>query len=118
MLTQIDSLREDTLVYELDGYITKEEIEYIEKGIEFMLTAFDKINLMVYINAKGESLSSLLEEFQLGANYANRINKIAYISNKNYWKLVIAIDNLSTQYREKYFDVTDIAKAWDWIYEE
>jgi len=118
MLTQIKSLREDTLVYELDGYVTNEDIEYIDRGIEFMLSKLDTINLMIYINAKGEGFNTLFREFQLGKKYSNTINKIVFISNKNYWNLLVSIDNLSTKYKEKYFDIDNIAKAWDWIDED
>jgi hypothetical protein len=70
---------------------------------------------MIYINAKGEGFDALFEEFHLGKKYANYINKIAFISNKNYWNLIVLIDSLSTKYKEKYFDIDEIAKAWDWI---
>jgi len=115
MLTQIDSPRKNTLVYELDGYVTKEDIDYIEKGIEFTLTAYDSINLMIYINAKGEGFDTLVKEFQVSKKYIDYINKIAYIFNKNHWNFLVSIDNLSTKYKEKYFDIDAIAKAWDWI---
>lgn len=118
MLTQIDSQRKDTLVYEMSGFISKEEIEYIDNGIDFMLSAFNKINLMIYINVKGESISSLLKEFQLGIKYADNINKIAFVSDKKYLGLLVSIDNLSTKIREKYFETRDIAKAWYWLAEE
>jgi len=115
MLTQIESLREDTLVYELDGYVTNEDIDYIDRGIEFMLSKLDTINLMIYINAQGEGFDTLVKEFQVSKKYIDYINKIAYISNKNYWNFLVSIDNLSTKYKEKYFDIDAIAKAWDWI---
>jgi len=118
MLTQIESQRKDTLVYELDGFISNEEIEYIDEGIDFMLRTFDRVNLVIYINAKGESLASFIKEFQLGAKYAGSINKIAFLSDKNYWNILITLDNFTTRYKEKYFNIDDIAKAWDWINED
>jgi hypothetical protein len=84
MLTQIDSPRKNTLVYELDGFVTKEDIEYIDRGIEFMLSKLETINLMIYINAKGEGFDTLFKEFQVSKKYIDYINKIAFISNKNY----------------------------------
>ena len=118
MLTQIKSLREDTLVYELDGYVNKEDIECINDGIEFKLSKLDAINLMIYINAKGEGFDTLIQEFLLALKYSNDINKMAFISDKNYWKLLVTLDNMSSTYKEKYFDIDDIAKAWDWIGED
>ena len=95
--------------------IHQEKTNYIEKGIEFKLLKFDSINLMIYINAKGEGFDSLIEELQLTIKYSNDIHKMAVISNRNYWKILVSIDNMSSKYKEKYFDIHDIAKAWDWI---
>ncbi len=63
MLRQINSLRVDTLVYELYGFIT------IDKGIEFLLSKFDEINLMICINSKEESFGAFIKEFQAGIKY-------------------------------------------------
>ncbi len=118
MLTQIDSPRKDVLVYELDGYITKDDIGYIDNGIEFTLSRYDTVNLMIYLNAKGEDLDTLFKEFRLVDKYSKYIGKIAFIADKKYWNLFVLLDNISTRYKEKYFDVDDIAKAWDWIENE
>ena len=115
MLTQIESPRGNTLVYELDGYVSVEDISYIEEGIKFKSSKYDVVNLMIYINAKGEGFDTLLKEFELGIKYANLIHKIAFISDKDYWNLFVYIDNLSTGYKERYFDIDSVAKAWDWI---
>jgi len=115
MLTQIDSPRKDTLVYELDGYVTEKDIIHIDNGIEFILSLYDIVNLMIYLNAKGEGLSTFIKEFQLGTKYSKYIHKIAFISDKKYWDLLVFLDNISTRYKEKYFDVDDVANAWNWI---
>jgi len=115
MIKQISSLHSNTLVYELEEYISQYEIEIIDKGIETILKDFDKVNLMLYINVKGENLASFIKEFQLGIKYWNKIGKIAYIGEKRKWKTLIAIDNFFTKFKEKYFELDDIAKAWDWI---
>jgi hypothetical protein len=115
MIKQIESLRVDTLVYELDEFITKDEINVIDNGIEFMLTEIDKVNLMIFINAKGESLGALLKEFQVGIKYWNKIKKIAFIGDKKHWKTIVAFDNLFTKFKEKYFDIDDMNTAWKWL---
>jgi len=118
MIKQIDSLRVDTLVYELDEFITKEEIIIIDEGIEFMLSEIDKVNLMICINAKGESFGAFIKEFQVGMKYWNKINKIAYVADKKYWKTLVALDNLFTKFKEKYFDIDDMDNAWKWFKED
>jgi len=115
MIKQIDSLRVDTLVYELDDFITKEEINVIDNGIEFMLSEIDNVNLMICLTAQGESFGALLKEFQVGIKYWNKIKKIAYIGDKKHWKTIVAIDNLFTKFKERYFDIDDMDSAWKWL---
>ncbi len=118
MLRQIDSLRVDTLVYELDEFVTKDEIIAIDEGIEFMLSEIDTVNLMICINASGESFGAFIKEFQMGIKYWNKINKVAYVADKKHWKTLVAIDNFFTKFKEKYFDVDDMDAAWKWLKEE
>ncbi len=118
MIQQIDSLSVDTLVYELDGFITKEEIIIIDEGIEFILSKIDKANLMICINAKGESFGALIKEFQVCIKHWNKINKIAYIADKKHWKTLVAIDNFFSKFKEKYFDLDDMVAAWKWLKED
>ncbi len=115
MLQQINSTKANTLVYELDEFITKDEIIVIEKGIDFILSKFDKVNLMICVNVKKESLGAIIKEFQVGVEYWNKINRIAYIADKRHWKLLVEIDNLFTKFKEKYFDVDDMDAAWKWL---
>ncbi len=115
MIKELKSLHTNTLVYDLEDFITKYEIEIIETGIEARLQDFDKINLMICINVKRENLGAFIKEFQLGIKYWNKIYKIAYVADKKNWKTIVEIDNLFTKIKEKYFDIDDIAKAWDWI---
>ncbi|HHC79633.1 MAG TPA: STAS/SEC14 domain-containing protein [Flavobacteriia bacterium] len=115
MIKEVKSLHTNTLVYELEEFISQYELDIIDKGIETVLKDFDTVNLMLYINVEGENLASFIKAFQLGIKYWDKINKIAYIGDKKKWKTLIAIDNIFTKFKEKYFDIDEIAKAWDWI---
>ena len=117
MIHQIDSLRVDTLVYELDEFITTAEIDVIDKGIEFMLSEIDNVNLMIYINARGENLGAFIKEFQIGIKYWDKSRKIDYVADEKNWGILVAIDNLFTKFKEKYFDVDDMDAALEWLEE-
>jgi len=115
MIKEIKSPYKNTLIYELDTFISKVEIDIMEKGIQETLKHFDKVNLMINVNVAGESLGAFIKEFQMGIKYLNKINKIAYVTDKKHWETLVAIDNIFTKIKEKYFGLDDIAKAWDWI---
>ena len=115
MITQIKSPHPNTLVYELDYFITDQEIDIIQKGIEQTLKNYDKVNLILDVQVKGKSFSALVKEFKVGLKYWNQINKIAYICDKGVLKPLIAIDNLFTKFKEKCFPTEETTKAWEWI---
>jgi alkyl hydroperoxide reductase subunit AhpF len=66
MIKEIKSLHVNTLVYELEEFISQYEIDIIDKGISETLENFDKVNLMLYVNIEGENLASFIKEFQVG----------------------------------------------------
>ena len=115
MIRKVKSLHSNTLVYELEEFISQYEIAIIDKDIETILQEFNKVNLMLYINVAGENLGSFIKEFQVGIKYWNKINKIAYIGDHKKWATLVFIDNFFTKFKERYFEVDDIANAWDWI---
>ncbi len=115
MIKELESQNANTLVYELEDYISQYEIEIIDKGIDALLKNRSKVNLMIAVNVKGENLGALVKEFQVGIKYWNKVNKIAYVTDKKYWKTLVEIDNIFTKIKEKYFNIDDIGKAWDWL---
>ncbi len=115
MVKQINSEVENTLIYEIDDFISQYEIEAIGAGIDSKLKKFEKINLMIYVEAKSENLASFFKEFQLGIKYWNKINKIAYIAHKRHWKAIVELDDIFTKFKEKYFDIDNLEQAWKWL---
>lgn len=115
MIAEINSPHPNTLIYDIEYFITEYELDIIQKGIEETLKKYDSVNLMLYLHVEGENLSALVKEFKLGLTYWNKINKIAYICDTGYLKPLIAIDNLFTKFKEKCFTLEEVDKAWDWI---
>lgn len=115
MVEKLKSLREDTLVYELSWVVSEKSIANIEPEMKKLEEKFGKVKLMIILNAKGETLSAMLEEFELGIKHWNKISKIAYVGDKKRWKPLIAIDNVFTKFEEKYFDLNDLDEAWKWL---
>ncbi len=117
MIKEIKSLRADTLVYDIEEYLTVEELDVIDKGIETLLKAYNKVNLMLYIDIKSEDYSALIKEIAMGMKYWNKINKIAYIGDHKKWGSLIVLDDIFTKFKEKYFELEQIDKAWEWLSE-
>ena len=117
MIKIVESLRPDTLVYELNGFVTKDEIAAIEPDMKTIEERMGHINLVIMLNAEGESMGAILKEEQLSVKHWNKIKKIAYVGDKKWWKPVVIIDNILTKFEEKYFDVDEMEKGWKWLAE-
>ncbi|RUA07084.1 MAG: hypothetical protein DSY82_08695 [Flavobacteriia bacterium] len=117
MINQLESKKENTLIYEFSEFITQYDIKKIEKDIEKVLKNRDKVNLMLYVHVEGENIASFVEEFRAGIKYWNKLNKIAYIGKKEKWARWVVIDNFFTKFKEKYFELDDIERAWKWLNE-
>ncbi len=116
MLTKLKSNTPNVLVYEINDFITETEIDSIEKDIEKVLEKHEKVNLMLHVNVMGENLKAFLKEFQVGIEFWNKINQIAYIGEKSkFWEALIALDNLFTKFKEKYFSIDEVEDAWEWL---
>ncbi len=53
----------------------------------------------------------------MGIKYWNKINKIAYIDDNKKWGSLIVLDDIFTKFKEKYFELDQIDKAWEWLSE-
>ncbi|MCB0397826.1 MAG: STAS/SEC14 domain-containing protein [Flavobacteriales bacterium] len=119
MIKQTSTLRKDTLVVELSGYLIQKEIASLEPEMKAIEKEFGYVNLLVsLLNVKGESLGALMEELRLGLKHWNQIHKVAYIGDKDWLKALVKLDNVFVKFKEKYFDVPEMNEAWDWLGEE
>ena len=118
MIKKLKSLRPDTLVYELSWLVIGAEIASVEPDLEKIENKYGQVKLLIVLDARGESFSALLKEFVLGIKHWNKIDKIAFVGEKEWWKPLIAVNNVFTKFDEKYFDVSKLEAAWEWLGEE
>ena len=115
MIKKADSKRSDTLVLHFENHITIDEVNGMQPLIDELEKKHDKINLIIFLNAEGESFGAFMKQFWLGIKHWNKLHKIAFVGNKNYWKYLVPIDNAFTKFSEKYFDDGEVESAWKWL---
>ena len=80
------------LEIEVDGKITKDDYDRLEKAIEKRLTESDKINMFCrIIELSGMTAQAVLSDFKFLAKYYGKIEKMAIVSSKDWTEWVVKL---------------------------
>jgi len=102
-----------------DEKVSQENIQHLESAIEQLHKNTNDIHLIILLGMHTKpSLKALYESLKLIKDEHKPIHKIAVVSHRELIKAGIAIDNMILPWQEKYFDIEDIDKAWEWITHE
>ena len=96
------------------GEITEKDIAEWEAKINKAIKKYGTVNwLFVLKTTKFESLKSMYSDMKwLLKNYVH-FGKMAIVGDKKWQKLMVKADRLA--YGEKYFDISQLDEAWDYI---
>ena len=119
-LTQIETERDDVYAFEIDGHVSREEMDEAYRTLEEAYEKHDKINLLVRMGRyDGFDWSALFSE----ATYVSKFHAIRHLRR---YALVggpawaaNAISFFGPLFRMdvKHFDLDAEAEAWKWIYD-
>jgi len=99
---------------EASGDISKEEILAVEARLDEAIKEYGKINWLYVIKS--------FEYASLGAMYADmmwllknikQFDKMAVVGNKKWEEILVKADSLI--FGEKYFDLSELDKAWEYV---
>ena len=96
--------------------LTQEDVKIIEEKATILMNTFDKINFMITLGVHEKvSLKAQLETLRFAFKTWKRIHKIAVIGNSNKEHVLVTMNNAFVPWKEKYFDIDDLAKAYSWL---
>ena len=107
---------DNVLGFEVSGKINFEDLKHIELLIEEKINKYDKINWMLILNEGLPSYTSLrafYEDSMWMFKHLKHFDKMAVVGNSTFAKILFNIDGFF--FGEKYFDITDIEKAWAYV---
>ena len=123
MFAVLDGSEGNVLGVEISGAYTKNDVGAFEKAFESCLKSGDKVNVLVKIDGL-EIGSSEFGAFWEDSRYAlknlDKIGHIALVGHSRIEEILTKMDNMffvdSKKGREeKYFDVSEIDKAWEFV---
>ncbi|MCP4318342.1 MAG: STAS/SEC14 domain-containing protein [Hyphomicrobiales bacterium] len=118
-LTQIKTERDDVYAFEIDGHVTKEEVDEVYQILEQAYEKHEKVNLFVRMGRyDGFDWSALFSD----VTYAGKLHAIrhmrryALVGGPDWIANMIRFFNPLFRMEVQHFELEDEADAWKWIY--
>lgn len=114
----------NVLGIEIKEEYTKDDVEAFKKAFESKLAeGHDRVNVLVKMDQLSLTkikLSAFVEDSFYSLKYLDKLRHIAVVGDSKLEKAIIELDNkmLGNEKKdliEKYFDVSDMDKAWDFV---
>ncbi len=109
---------------EISGEYTKNDVEDLEKIFEDKVAeGHDRLNLLFKIdnlNIGKIHLNAFIEDSRYALKHMDQMRHLAIVGNSKLEKVLVELDNKllgkkKEELIEKYFDVADIDKAWEFV---
>ena len=109
---------------EISGEYTKEDVEELEKIFEGKIAeGYDRLNLLFKIdnlNIGKIHVNAFIEDSRYALKHMDQMRHLAVVGNSKLEKALVELDNKlfgkkKKELIEKYFDVADIDKAWEFV---
>ena len=109
---------------EISGEYTKEDVEELEKIFEGKVAeGHDRLNLLFKIDNLDIGkihLNAFIEDSKYALKHMDQMRHLAIVGDSKLEKVLIELDNKlfgkkKGELIEKYFDVADIDKAWEFV---
>ncbi|WP_196888810.1 STAS/SEC14 domain-containing protein [Aureivirga sp. CE67] len=96
--------------------ITKTQVEKVEEVINDLKEKYNDIRLFIMIGEHSKiSFKGVLEALNIVKDDHKVIHKVGIVGNSTFIKEGTALDNLALPWKEKYFNIENLEKAWEWI---
>ena len=111
----LETIDKSVLEVEIEGELTKEDYDRLEKAIESKLSESGKMNMLCrIIGLSGITAEAILSDFKLLAKYYDKIEKMAIVSTKE-WAEWVAKLGAVLPMEVIYFDADETDMAWQWL---
>ncbi|WP_196892490.1 SpoIIAA family protein [Aureivirga marina] len=117
MKIEINETHKNLISIEIsEEIITKAQVQKVEETINNLKDEFSDVRLIILIGEHSKiSFKAVLETLKIVRDDHKVIHKIAIVGNSLFIKEGTALDNISLPWTEKYFNIEDLEKAWEWI---
>ena len=100
------------------GKLSKEDYELFVPQLEELMKRDHKIRLLIELqDFQGWTVGALWQETKFAARHFNNIERLAIVGDKKWEKGMAVFSKAFTSARVRYFDISEIDGAKEWIRE-
>lgn len=115
MFKVMETVDKSVLEIEIEGEVTKEDYERLDKAIEKRLSESEKVNMYCrIIELSGITAAAIISDFKLLAKYFSKIEKMAVVSDKEWTEWVSKLGAVLPM-EIIHFEVHEKELAWRWL---
>ena len=104
------------LIISASGKLTKDDYKHFVPKIEELIRKFGKIRVVFEMrDFHGWDAGALWEDIKFDIRHFSDIESLALVGNKKWEKGMSVFCKPFTKARIKYFDLTELYKAYEWI---
>ena len=124
MFQILDGSEGNVMGVEISGEYTKKDVEELEKIFEGKVAeGYDRLNLLFKIdnlNIGKIHLNAFIEDSKYALKHMDQMRHLAIVGDSKLEKVLVELDNKlfgkkKDELIEKYFNVADIDKAWEFV---
>lgn len=117
MIEFLKSNQENVLSLKVTEKITKEDVDEVVSVMDNVYEDIGKVAVILYLeDIKGYTLTGFIEDLKNAFKYNKQVEKMAIVGDKKYEEIVAHISNFIMKSEIKYFDMSEKAKADEWIH--
>lgn len=104
------------VAYDVKGEVTIDDIKDVHDELLYLIDRYKKLKLLVNMEPmEGMQPSAILEDLKFTLHFLNDFSAIAIVGDKSWQEFLARFSNVLTDYKIKYFDISNIKEAFDWI---
>ncbi len=124
MFQVLEESEGNVLGVEISGEYTKEDVEELKKIFEGKIAeGHDRVNILFKIdnlNLGKIHVNAFIDDSMYALKHLDQLRHIAVVGDSKLEKVLVELDNKlfgkkKQELIEKYFDVADIDKAWEFV---
>ncbi|MDD3014537.1 MAG: STAS/SEC14 domain-containing protein [Candidatus Gastranaerophilales bacterium] len=101
---------------EVTDMITKEDVEAVIPIVEDIIKQYGKMNCLILLdNVKGYTFGGFLADFNFYLKHYDSFEYLAIAGDKKFEKGIVQIFDKIMPGKAKYYDISELNKAKEWI---